>query len=188
MAAQAGEADIIRKAQAGDTQAFAALVQEHQAFVYNLALRALADPEAAQDTAQEAFVRAWRALPGFRLQSSFRTWLYRITLNLCFNRRPALRQALAALPIEDLEAQPGDQVPVQRQVEERDLQAFLYKQIDALPPAYRLMVLMRYQMDLPYEEIAAALSVPIGTVKTGLHRARARLRDSLHNYEELSEE
>src|SRR3990172_256836 len=94
---QANESELVRRAQAGDTEAFDALVTEHQQFVYNLALRAVSDPHEAEDIAQEAFVRAWLALPNFRGQAQFRTWLYRIVTNLCYNRLPNLRRSLADL-------------------------------------------------------------------------------------------
>ncbi|MBI4315577.1 MAG: sigma-70 family RNA polymerase sigma factor, partial [Chloroflexi bacterium] len=77
------EGILIRRAKGGDTEAFGVLVSAHQQFVYNLILRTLGDPHEAEDLSQEAFVRAWLALPNFRQQSQFRTWLYRIATNLC---------------------------------------------------------------------------------------------------------
>src|SRR5690349_513730 len=94
--------ELVRRAQTGDTEAFGALVLAHQAFVYNLAWRALDDPHEAEDVAQEAFVRAWLALPNFRAQAQFRTWLYRIVTNLCYNRLPRLRRDLTALGEADM--------------------------------------------------------------------------------------
>ena len=91
------EASLIQRAQKGDQNAFAALVDEHQRYVYNLALRVLKDENEALDLTQETFVRAWTALPNFRGQSQFRTWLYRITTNLSYNRLPGLRRSLADL-------------------------------------------------------------------------------------------
>jgi RNA polymerase sigma-70 factor (ECF subfamily) len=91
---QGNEAELVRRAQGGDKRAIAALVLEHQRFVYNLALRSLGDAHEAEDVAQEAFVRAWQALPRFRGESLFRSWLYRIVVNLCFNHLPRLRREL----------------------------------------------------------------------------------------------
>jgi RNA polymerase sigma-70 factor, ECF subfamily len=88
------EQSLIQRAQKGDPQAFATLVDEHQRYVYNLALRVVKDENEALDLTQETFVRAWTALPNFRGQSQFRTWLYRITTNLCYNRLPGLRRSL----------------------------------------------------------------------------------------------
>ncbi|MBN1145911.1 MAG: sigma-70 family RNA polymerase sigma factor, partial [Anaerolineales bacterium] len=91
------EAQLVQRARRGDTDAFAELLRAHQDFAYNLALRALGDPHEAEDVAQEAFVRAWQALPRFRGDARFRTWLYRIVANLCYNRLPRLRRELSSL-------------------------------------------------------------------------------------------
>src|SRR5512147_704816 len=88
------EHSLVQRAQKGDQEAFASLVTEHQRYIYNLALRVLRNEDEALDIAQETFVRAWTALPNFRGQSQFRTWLYRITTNLCYNRLPGLRRSL----------------------------------------------------------------------------------------------
>src|SRR5919106_4765802 len=88
---------LVQGAQRGDQEAFAALVVQHQGYVYNLALRIIKNEDEALDLAQETFVRAWTALPNFRGQSQFRTWLYRIVTNLCYNRLPNLRRSLTEL-------------------------------------------------------------------------------------------
>src|SRR5215510_2203454 len=88
------EQTLVRRAQKGDHDAFALLVHEHQRYVYNLAFRVVKDENEAMDLAQETFVRAWTALPNFKGQSQFRTWLYRIVTNLCYNRLPNLRKSL----------------------------------------------------------------------------------------------
>lgn len=183
--AEVEEHECVRRAQAGDQEAFARLVDRHQRFVYNLALRVLADPHEAEDLAQEAFVRAWMALPGFRGQARFQTWLYRIVTNLCYNRLPRLRRELAALgenELDDLPADAGAEAGSGLEAEQR--RAFLYRQIEQLPEGQRLLVMLRFQQSLSYEDIARATDLPLGTVKTGLFRARARLRQALQAYEE----
>jgi RNA polymerase sigma-70 factor (ECF subfamily) len=157
---------------------------EHQAFLFNLAYRALNDRREAEDVAQDAFVRAWQGLPRFRGQSQFRTWLYRIATNLCYNRIPRLRQQLAALGEEHIAELP-DAISVDpaRIAEADERRAYLHGEIGALPESYRLLILLRYQRELSYEEIAQVLDLPVGTVKTGLFRARARLRARLREYE-----
>ena len=177
---------LVRRAQRGDAEAFGGLVAEHERFVYNLALRALGDQAEAEDVSQEAFVRAWQALPRFRGQAQFRTWLYRIVTNLCYNRLPRLRRDLAVLGDEAAEAVP-DQAGADPAggVEDEERRAFLHRQIEALPESYRLLVTLRFQQALSYDEIASVLSLPLGTVKTGLSRARARLRAALVDYEEV---
>jgi RNA polymerase sigma-70 factor (ECF subfamily) len=179
------EQALVARAQAGDADAFGALVTAHQQFVYNLAWRALGDEREAEDAAQEAFVRAWLALPNFRGQAQFSTWLYRIVTNLCCNRLPRLRRELTALADDQADAVPDESTPDPASgLEAGERRAFLHRQIGALPESQRLLVLLRYQHELPYEEIATVLSLPLGTVKTGLFRARARLRAALQAYEE----
>jgi RNA polymerase sigma-70 factor (ECF subfamily) len=180
------EDTLVRKAQKGDTEAFTELVSTHQCFVYNLALRTLSDPHEAEDVAQDAFVRAWRALPGFRRNAQFRTWLYRIVTNLCYNRLPRMKQELAALGDEDMNDLPDRRfVEPDASLEAKERRAFLHKQIDSLPESYRLLITLRYQQGLPYAEIADIVNLPLGTVKTGIFRARVQLREALRQYEEI---
>src|SRR4030095_13657401 len=95
-----------QRSQKGDQDAFAALVDEHQRYIYNLALRVVKDENEALDLTQETFVRAWTALPNFKGQSQFRTWLYRIVTNLCYNRLPNLRRSLNDLGDDVMEEIP----------------------------------------------------------------------------------
>ena len=174
----------MERARAGDVEAFGALVVAHQQFVYNLAWRALGDEHEAQDAAQEAFIRVWQALPNFRGQAQFRTWLYRIVTNLCYSRLPRLRQQVAALGDLEMGSLPDEaQADPADQAEAGEQRAFLWQQIDALPESYRVLVMLRYQQGLAYEEIATVMSLPLGTVKTGLFRARARLREALREFQ-----
>jgi len=178
---------LIQRAQKGDHEAFAALVTEHQRYIYDLALRVLKNEEDALDLAQETFVRAWTALPNFRGQSQFRTWLYRIVTNLCYNRLPNLRRSLNDLGddvISELpETDPAFDNPA-RGLESRELRSYLHKAIDDLDENYRLLISLRYQNELSYEEIASMLNLPLGTVKTGLFRAKEQLRRALESYQE----
>ena len=179
------EGELVRRAQGGDTAAFETLVLAHQTLAYNLALRALGNEQEAEDAAQEAFVRAWLALPNFRGQARFGTWLYRIVTNLCCNRHPRLRRELLALG-DDAASDIPDESPATdpaSSLEAEERRAFLHRQIDALPESYRMLVTLRFQNELSYEDIASALSLPLGTVKTGLYRARARLREALVAFE-----
>jgi RNA polymerase sigma-70 factor (ECF subfamily) len=181
------EQALIRKAQKGDADAFADLLALHERFVYNLALRTIKSPEEAEDIAQEAFLRAWQALPSFRLQSAFRTWIYRIVLNLCINRFPRLRRELDNLPTEELsklaDIHQSEFNPA-TSLERRELRALLHREIYRLPVSQRLLISLRYQDEMSYEEIAGLVGLPVGTVKTGLFRAKERLRQSLIIYEE----
>lgn len=181
------EQALIRKAQKGNTDAFADLLALHERFVYNLALRTIKSPEEAEDIAQEAFFRAWQALPSFRFQAAFRTWIYRIVVNLCINRFPRLRRELDNLVADELTelSEPGklENDPA-ASLEHLEQRALLHREIDRLPDSQRLLISLRYQDDMSYEEIAGLLGLPLGTVKTGLFRAKERLRQSLAIYEE----
>ena len=183
------EQHLIQRAQKGDHEAFATLVTEHQRYVYNLALRVLKNEEEALDLAQETFVRAWTALPNFRRQSQFRTWLYRIVTNLCYNRLPNLRRSLNELGDDTISEIPETDIALANPahgLETRELRTYLHKAIDELDENYRLLISLRYQNELSYEEIANMLNLPLGTVKTGLFRAKEQLRRALERYQELS--
>lgn len=182
------EDEWVRKAQCGDQAAFAQLVLAHERFVYNLALRGTGDPQDAEDVSQEAFLRAWKGLPRFRGQSSFRTWLYRITTNLCYNRQPHIRRELMNLSVEESpEAavlfQEGGPAEI---LDQGERESFLHRQVETLGEGFRMMIVLRYQLEMSYDEIAAIMEIPLGTVKTGLHRARKQLRRALEQYEEAS--
>ncbi len=179
------EAALIARAQAGNTDAFEELVHQHQRYVYNLALRVVGNPQEAEDLAQEAFVRAWQALPNFRRQAQFRTWLYRIVTNLCYNRLPTLRRELNALGEDyllDLHSEDFGEANPAKRVESNEMHALLYTEMERLPESYRLLLALRYMQELSYEEIATIVNLPLGTVKTGLFRAKERLRQALHAY------
>ncbi len=176
---------LVQKAQKGDPEAFEALVNEHQQYVYNLALRVVKDENEALDLAQEAFVRAWTALPNFKGQSQFRTWLYRIVTNLCYNRLPNLRRSLNDLGDDVMEELPETHIDSPDQaIEDSETRQYLQDAIDSLDPNYRLLITLRYQNELSYEEIASTLNLPLGTVKTGIFRAKEQLRKSLANLED----
>ncbi|HUG34746.1 MAG TPA: sigma-70 family RNA polymerase sigma factor [Anaerolineales bacterium] len=179
------ETTLIRSAQKGSHEAFAVLVEDHQRYVYNLAYRVLKDENEALDLTQETFVRAWTALPNFKGQSQFRTWLYRIVTNLCYNRLPNLRRSLNDLGDDVLEDIPEANFnnPVQ-EFESAETKKHLYQAIDDLEVNYKLLITLRYQHELSYDEIASTLNLPLGTVKTGIFRAREQLRKSLARLEE----
>jgi RNA polymerase sigma-70 factor (ECF subfamily) len=179
------DAELVARARRGDEAAFEQLVLRHQRYAFNLAYRVIGNYAEAEDVTQEAFVRAWRGLPGFWGQARFATWLYRIVYNLCLNRLPRLRrELLQAEPLEEAAVNPAPAPPDVFEVQER--LAFLHDELNRLPAKYRLVLTLRYLQDLSYAEIAAALDVPMGTVKTHLHRARRLLTERLHRWEERS--
>jgi RNA polymerase sigma-70 factor (ECF subfamily) len=178
-----GDAELVTRARRGDEAAFEQLVLRHQRYVFNLAYRVLGDYAEAEDMTQEAFVRVWRGLSGFRGQAQFTTWLYRIVHNLCLNRLPGLRRELLQIePLEEVLADP-DPSPTDL-FDTRERLAFLRAQLERLPEKYRLVLTLRYLQHLSYAEVAAALDVPMGTVKTHIHRARQLLGERLRQWEE----
>lgn len=180
------EQPLIRRAQKGDQDAFAALVDEHQRYIYNLAFRILKDENEALDLTQETFVRAWTALPNFKGQSQFRTWLYRIATNLCYNRLPNLRRSLNDLGDDVMEEIPESTFDnPAHEFESGETRTHLYSAIDSLDANYKLLITLRYQNELSYDEIASTLNLPLGTVKTGIFRAKEQLRRSLARLEEV---
>ena len=142
--------------------------------MFNVAYRVLSDSIEAEDIGQEAFVRAWRGLPRFRGEAQFTTWLYRIVHNLCLNRLPKLRRELAQ--VEPLEEMLDDSSPTPSDaIETQDQIALLHAELEGMPAKYRLVLSLRYLEHLSYEEISTALDLPMGTVKTHIHRARRLL-------------
>lgn len=177
------DAKLVARARQGNQTAFEQLVRKHQRYAFNIAYRVLQDTSEAEDVTQEAFVRAWRGLPGFREQAQFTTWLYRIVHNLCLNRLPKLRRELLQVePLEDIlddtAPSPPDLFEVQEQM------TFLHAELERMPEKYRLVLSLRYLQHLSYEEIATILDVPMGTIKTHIHRARRLLVDRARQWEE----
>ncbi len=177
---ETSDSALVSQARQGDDGAFALLVHRHQRYVYNLAYRLLRDPEEAADLTQEAFLRAWRGLGGFRSEAKFTTWLYRIVTNLCYNRLPGLRRQIAEVEIESADARTSSSQEIPHAaIEASEQSAFLHQQIASLPAKYQLIVTLFYLQELSYQEIAKVLDMPLGTVKTHLFRARDQLRHQM---------
>ena len=168
---------VTRASSGNDNAAFAELVRRHQGKVRGLLLRLTANPTLADDLAQEVFLRAYRGLVGFEGRSRFSTWLYRIAYNVFLNHRTRTRE-LACLPdnYESHAAAPEGDLSPQRYDLRRDLAAAVTR----LPERYRAVGTLYYLQDVSYPEIAEVLDLPLGTVKTHLHRAKKLLRDHMH--------
>lgn len=173
----------VARAQKGDQEAFAVLVGRHQRQVYQLAMRMLRDEDEASEATQEVFLAAWQHLRSFRGDARLATWLYRITYNHCLKVSESRRrdqEARQALADASRESQPVNQLSAAMALAaERDVQATVRQQIDQLPQKYRRALVLRHLQDLSYEEMADVMSVPIGTVKTQLFRARTLLKERL---------
>jgi len=177
------EKGLIREAQRGDDRAFEELIAQNARYVYNLALRLLNNPHEAEDLSQEVFIRAWKALPNFRSESSFRTWLYRIVMNLCFDRLPKLKQELLAIDIDETIELPFDIISPEGKILSKELERKLHKAIGELPDSYRLLITLRHVQEMSYAEIAEVTMQPLGTIKTGIFRARQLLKHIIEEYE-----
>ncbi len=176
------EMELVERAKAGDAACFASLVRLYQDRVYSVAYRVLASAEDAADTAQETFLAAWEGLARFRGDSSLYTWLYRIAVNKALARRRSRASKgrfVAGSADGSLDGvadfADGPQVAVERAENARIVQAA----ISALPEDLRVIVVLRDIEGLEYEEIAEVLEIPLGTVKSRLHRGRLDLRESL---------
>lgn len=176
---------LIERCLTNDQRAYRELIRRYERAVYSLARRMVDDEEEARDIAQEAFIRAFRSLESFERTRPFSSWIFKITSNLCidyYRRRrlatisldaPADEKQGPKLEVSDHRPRPDDDLA--RSEEERRLDALMR----SLPATYRVVVLLRHQSDLSYEEIASALGVPLGTVKARLHRAHHLLRRKL---------
>ena len=167
--------DIVRACLAGDADAYATLVERYGGRVYNIALRITGDADAANDCAQEAFIRAYRALHQYDPALPLGPWLYRITTNASLNhvrRWHAHEAPVDELPESPEEQDAGPEATALRREELGEVVAAMAE----LPAAYRAALTLRHMQQLSYQEVADALDIPLGTVKTHLHRARAALR------------
>ena len=180
------EVEWARSAARGDRQAFARLVDLHKRAVYGLCVRLLRDREEARDAAQEAFARSWATLATYDPGKPFAPWVLRIARNHCLDllrRRPPEGQVVPLdPPAGDGGARERADPAAPRAddaLERREQARAVEAAVAALPPRYREVVHLFHVEQLTYREIASALDVPIGTVMTWLHRARARLRESL---------
>lgn len=167
---------LAEAARQGDREAFAALVESHKEFVYRVLFRMVGSEHDAQDLAQEAFIKCYRSLAGYRQDSAFRTWLHRLTVNVGLDWLRAHRRRPLQVPLEEpmVESEGVEEAAIRHEQRERLLAA-----IRSLPADYREAVLLRHYHRLAYEEIAQRTGTPIRTVETRLYRAKAMLRDAL---------
>jgi len=170
------DADLVEMA-AGDLDAFGELVRRHQDFVYGAALRVVRNPVLAEDVAQEAFVRAYKALPDFRGQAQVRSWLYRIATNLALNAVSRRRE----YP-QDSMPEVATQRGPERETELALMRDDLESAIAELSPDLREALVLREFDGLSYQEIAKRLDLPLNTVRTRILRARRGLRSEMEGW------
>jgi RNA polymerase sigma-70 factor (ECF subfamily) len=167
---------LVRRFLGGDTAAFTTLVRRHEARIYHLCLRILADPEDAADAAQDAFLMALRKLDQFRGEAAFTTWLHRVAVNACYDvlrkrKRTPLLRSVANDETGDLEPGPPSPDHADRVAGSADVATALAE----VPEEFRVALVLADVQDLPYDEIAGILDVPLGTVKSRVHRGRIAL-------------
>jgi RNA polymerase sigma-70 factor, ECF subfamily len=184
--------ECVRRVQAGDINAFEFLVRRHEKSIFNLLYRWLGDRDEAGEAAQEVFLSAYRSLRKFRGDSRFSTWLYRIAVNRAKNRQREMAVARRRIMLVGSADPDGDGGPLDhlphpgpdpgREAEQKELHDRVQRGLDALRPDDALIILLHDLQDVSYEELVRILDVPIGTVKSRLHRARSALKQKLAPY------
>ena len=181
LAHQDSDTEIILRVREGDARAYSLLVDRHKERGMGLAYRMLRSREEAEEALQDAFVRAFKALPKFEMKSSFSTWFYRIVFNVCSTRLSRRRDADRAQDVDEqiVETQ-GDPDPLPDEVmESGQTDAIIREEIDKLPEAYGMTFMLFALHEKSYDEIVEITGVALGTVKARLFRARALLRDAV---------
>ena len=179
MSNQASDQKLVERVQKGDSGAFDLLVLKYQHKIVNLVMRYVRDPDLAQDITQEAFIKAYRALPRFRGESAFYTWMYRIAVNTAKNYLAAQRRR----PMElELDMQDPEQYELHAMLKETDtpegitlsneLMEIVENAIGALPEDLQTAIILRELEGMSYEEIAQTMECPVGTVRSRIFRAR----------------
>jgi RNA polymerase sigma-70 factor (ECF subfamily) len=175
------DSQLVSKTLSGDLKSYESLVRRYQKLVYNVIFQIVRSHETAADLTQESFLRAFRGLKSFRTGMSFKPWLLRIATNASLNwiRDNKRADSLEALLEESPQQEPAATDDVEKQVDWCLSQSMLYEALAQLPARHRHVFVLRYQHDLSYEEIAQIMAEPETTIKSLLHRVRARLKQIL---------
>jgi RNA polymerase sigma-70 factor (ECF subfamily) len=173
---------LVDRLRAGEARAFEDLVRRYQHRVFGVALRMLSNAAEAEEVAQEAFLRVHRAIGEFRGESKLSTWLYAITSRLCLTRLGAGERRLRREGEETLLRLANGHANPVAALERSELEGALHRAIGELAEERRIVVVLRDLEGLAYEEIAVALDLPVGTVRSRLHRARLDLKEKLERF------
>jgi RNA polymerase sigma-70 factor (ECF subfamily) len=171
------ERELVERCRAGDERAFQELVDRYKDLVFALIARTLQDRSRAEDLAQDVFLRIHRGLPYFRGEARLSTWIYRIVANVCLQDHG---RGPGGVSLDDTRT-PATPAASDRQFGDLELRDRREKAIARLPANYRLLIAAHYLQGVQYEELAEALQLPLGTVKTQLYRAKQQLRRMLEN-------
>lgn len=182
------EPELITRAQAADVEAFAELARRYERRIYSLALHYAQDPQDAEDLSQEAWLRAFRAINSFKGESSFYTWIRRITINCFLNReRSPFARWRSMFAQSDENSALLQNVRVDHSMDDRLLLQQVFGALAQLTPRQRLIFVLKHQEGMTYEEIANALGCSTGTAKKAVARALGKLREQLHVTTEANE-
>ena len=174
--------ELLDRLRAGEARAFEELVKTYQHRVFGVAVRMLGSSAEAEDVAQETFLRAHRALAGFRGDAKLSTWLYAIASRLCLNRLASGEGRMSRARAAGLDRLPAAGGEPGADLERSEREAALHRAIAELPEDRRIVVVLRDIEGLTYDEIAAALSLELNTVRSRLHRARLDLKEKLERF------
>lgn len=175
----ARDEDLVRRYLSGDRTAFAVLVERHERRVYNIALRMTGREEDARDATQDAFLTVLRKLSSFRGESAFTTWLHRVTVNACYDLlRKRQRAPLLERGGED-DRPAFEPPPVADHADPTALSIDVQRALLRVPEDFRVVMILHDVRDLPQDEVASILGIPVGTVKSRLHRGRIALARAL---------
>jgi RNA polymerase sigma-70 factor (ECF subfamily) len=178
--------DLVERARLGDRDAFGELVRIHQHEVYTLAVRLVRDRDLASDVTQEALVRAWRAMPKFRGDAKFSTWLHRITVNTAWTHRTR-RNRVRLDPLDSLASEPpSDAIDPIRAGESASVAPSIESALGDLSSSVRAVVVLKDIYDWSHAEIADHLDISVTATKVRLHRGRKELRHALRGWREGS--
>jgi RNA polymerase sigma-70 factor, ECF subfamily len=172
------ERALIERCRTGDDTAFGELVDRYKDLVYGLVYRLTSDRSQVDDMAQDVFLKVHRGLPYFRGEARLSTWIYRIVQNVCFQAR-SRRMPEISLDEQDADRPRREPGSVDGSFADLELRDRLEKAIARLPDQYRVLIAAHYLQGMQYEALAESLNIPLGTVKTHLHRAKRRLRELL---------
>lgn len=188
------EKELIKKAKDGHIESFEKLIEKYQVTVYNISLKMLKNEHDAFDTSQDALLKAYKYISNFKGNSSFSTWLYKITVNTCLDYINKNKKNKQNLSLEQTISGKDNEIPVQIEdkkqnvmgkVLENERQKVLYDALDKLNPIQKELIILRDIEGFSYEEIAKITDLNLGTVKSKISRARLKLKDILLKNKEL---
>ncbi|MBU8920388.1 MAG: sigma-70 family RNA polymerase sigma factor [Bacteroidales bacterium] len=178
------DANLVERCLKGDEKAFEELLVKYRGPVFSICMRMVKNPMDAEDLAQDVFIRTFNVLDRYNPSYPFSSWLYRITSNLCIDFIRRRKSGVVSLdePVSGSDGEmsrqiPADTIDPDREMENREMMEVLEQAIADLPEHYRIIVILRHQEQLSYEEISDNLGIPLGTVKARIHRARNMIKE-----------